>query len=138
MRESYDCVVIGRGPAACLIAGAVAAVGRRAALCLDPRTSAPAGYFLLPRRDDVLAGLLKLGIAERMLSVAAEREVWAEFAGDQSSSTKPTFHWLLSCESFAQLCREQGQQRGLVVIEGRPPAARIMITMPYDSSSDPP
>jgi hypothetical protein len=123
MRESYDCVVAGHGPAASLVAGFIAASGFSVLLSSD--FEAPGGEVLVPGDRASLAALARIGISGATLAAEAKRQI--DVAYEPADVVKP--HWLICGDQFSKLCLAGVVGEGhLDKVMGRPEvAARLAI-----------
>lgn len=112
MREVFDLVVVGFGPAACLFARAVAAAGGRVAMIRWPRSvrndaSDWIDYWLIPRDEAEVRLLSRLGVAGDLLDQLAVQTLNVQQLDVLTDET--TRHRgcrLVAVEDFRQPCRE--------------------------------
>jgi hypothetical protein len=128
MRKSFDCVVIGRGAAACLAAGHLAARGVCTALA-PPTTNRQPGAILVPDHPPLLAALARLGLDAGVLDEMSEQRLEFESVGcGAHPPSEVTRHWRVSAERFARACREAGTAAGLEVLaEGAEAVGRTIL-----------
>lgn len=112
MREPFDVVVVGFGPAACLVARTVADAGGRVAMIRWSRSvrndaSDWIDYWLLPRAEADPRLLARLGLSEDSLEQIAVQHLDVDHVDALTDETsRERGCRLVAVEDFRQVCRE--------------------------------
>lgn len=124
MRELYDAIVIGHGPAACLFAKVVAEAGGRVALLDLPRSARRDAsdwidYWLVPRDVADSAAAQRLALDAAQLETLAERTLEV-VRFDQAGPSLPSVSCaLVAVEDFRLACLEAMEATATVEKTGR-------------------
>lgn len=121
MRDAFDLIVIGRGPAAALLASAVAAVGRKVLLVSHDPNHRDQGFCLW---DESWGRALAhdrywqaLQLSPEDLRAIATDELIVSLPGDAGGPPVERRAWLLGTSHVTPLCRSRGIARGLLHLE---------------------
>jgi 2-polyprenyl-6-methoxyphenol hydroxylase-like FAD-dependent oxidoreductase len=106
MREAYDCLVIGLGPAACVAAKTLASGGRRVAMIPSEQEEAsPLDAWILPAAPPEAIALERCGLGPLSISRRARPQSFARVAlDDGKGETALLEHALIGVTELRELC----------------------------------
>lgn len=129
MRHSYDCLIVGDDPAACLIALRLQKAGFHSALITSAATPSGTGHWLMPTDEQAIAWTPasdELPDAQRFV----QRQTTLELIPAIATQLAPRPHSvaLIDAEDYQWECRSVCRRRGIALLEeGERPLATLTI-----------